>query len=163
MHKSRPPVFDSSNSYQHSLMSKCRAVTADIPKKNQLKPAWHSYATKVAHKANPDRSTLQSKCLGVKGGGYSTIEIVFPQLPYININNLPQYPSHSLSFYHTVWIMCSAITTDVSVGTALNIPWWTLCISSALISLTAGVSRLNYPDMDKGSKNGKLGGRSLLI
>lgn len=58
--------------------------------------------------------------------------------------------------------MCPAITTDVSVGTALNIPWWTLCIFSALISLTAGVSRLNYPDMDKGSKNGKLGGHSLL-
>lgn len=59
--------------------------------------------------------------------------------------------------------MCTAITTDVSVGTALNIPLWTLCIFSALISLTAGVSRLNYPDMDEGSKNGKLGGHSLLM
>lgn len=45
--------------------------------------------------------------------------------------------------------MYSATTTDVSVGTVLNIPWWTLCIFSALISLTAGVSRLNYPDINK--------------
>lgn len=57
--------------------------------------------------------------------------------------------------------MYSATITDASVGTALNIPWWTLRIFCELISLTAGVSWLNYPDINKETKNGKLGGYSL--
>lgn len=84
----------------------------------------------------------------------------FPQLPH---KNLPPNPAHFLSFYHAVLITYSATTTDVSVGTALNIPWWKLCIFSALISLTADMSWLNYSDINKQNKNGRLDRYSVLI
>lgn len=45
--------------------------------------------------------------------------------------------------------MCSSIATAVSVGNALSILWWTLCIFSALISRNTGTPQLNEESLIK--------------